>query len=170
MPSFYCKSCSPNYHKDWSSHLQNPTLNCSKNQLCGRLPLYDAIKNCAPDAVILMLLEANKGTAGEYERTGCLPLHKAIENKYSDMVILALMAVIKKAVMGSNASSYLPLHLAIKNKCSSKIVIAILQECTEASKINDPNGVLPLMMATRAWLLTLLVTETQRLGYFQLLQ
>jgi hypothetical protein len=53
--------------------------------ICGRLPLYYAIKNCAPDAVILTLLEANKGAAGEYIRTGYLPFHKAIENKYSDM-------------------------------------------------------------------------------------
>ena len=170
MSYFYCKSCCSYLHKDWSSHLQNPTLKCSSTYYsggyrtcCNRLPLYDAINSCAPDAVITSLLVLTQEAAEVCDRTGCLPLHTALEMKYSDHVIQALMAANKKAVRESTAAGYLPLHLAIQNKCSSKIIVALLKEYSEASKITDPNGVLPLMMAVEHKLLGNKNTEDAQL-------
>jgi hypothetical protein len=79
---------------------------------CYRRPLYDAIINRAPDAVILTLLEANKSAAeDENARDQCHMLHKALEKSHSDYVILALLEAMKKAVKVSDSSGYLPLTL-----------------------------------------------------------
>jgi hypothetical protein len=58
MQNFYCKTCDP--RQLWSRHRWNPTLECDR---CDRLPLYDAVYNHAPDAVILAILQANKYAA-----------------------------------------------------------------------------------------------------------
>ena len=154
MTRFYCRSC--RYSSDWSSHLQNPTLKCcityynyttGKNNPCNRLPLYDAINNRAPDAVILTLLEENKAAAKVCDCIGKdLPIHKAIENKYSDIVILVLLKENKEAVKACKGNGYLLLHLAIQAQASEEIVMKLFQENENAAtKLCD--GILPLHLA-----------------------
>ena len=136
MTSIYCKSCYPSFHKDWSSHLQNPTLKCCGKYYfanrydnpCNRFPLYDAINNRAPDAVILTLLEANKTAAMTRDvKDGWSPLEKAIALKHSDNVILAFLAANKDVAKTSLIDGGLALHKALEYKYSNDVIRAFLE-------------------------------------------
>ncbi len=144
MSTFGCKSCDPFSHKDWSFHVNNPTLKCWR---CPCRPLNDAIRNNAPEAVIFTLLVTYADAAKMPDRDGYLPLHKAVELKRSNAIILALLNAHKQAAVISTGVGDLPLHLAIKHSCSSTVIRALFAENTYTAKVADCNGELPLHLA-----------------------
>lgn len=160
MSVFYCKSCSPNMHKDWTFHILNPTLSCRRMvsnhpmRYCDRSPLCDAIVNGAPDGIVITVL-ASFLQAANIMHDGCLPLHNALagdgtKSKLSDHTIRTLIEKTSQATERANGKGYLPLHLAIEYKHSEAVVLATLANNNRYSpaNVNYPEGrLLPLHRA-----------------------
>jgi hypothetical protein len=155
MPRFYCKSCRPHYHTDWSFHLQNPTLECSglinKDYRCYRLPFYDAINYRAPDAVILTLLKTSNDDALAPDiRDQCYPMEMGIQLKHSDRIILALLAADKEIAKRCFSDGSLPLHKVLELKYSNEIILAVLEVNKDAVTKCDRANALPLHKAIQS--------------------
>ena len=117
----------------------------SKTDLIGCEPLFDAIRNGAPPAIIERLISLNRAAVKSINKDGRNVLHIAARQAAPRCVIDALIAAGADAQSVCNKYGFTPLHYAVyvssaNVRCDASVVRALLDAAPQAALVHAHAG------------------------------